>query len=578
MAPVSYPSRPLRILTIDGGGLEAKSTLLILDELLNTIAKDNGVIKPRPCDVFDVIAGIGTGGWLALLLGRFHMDITACMSEWYNITQNAATNHKARGLRAQVLKRYIFEHKQLVDHIDELANTYESGDCLFANDEKTVRTRYVFVAALRSDSKGYNLFRSYSIPPSAKMSDKLLEGPMSPEKFKISCAFGVTGAARYVSPPWKERMARSGIVQHSDSTFPNPRNITELALDEIWGLYGTDVTFSAIVNIGPSFPSNYDGEKRARSFSWGFKLPSKRASWQKGAVSPIVSEEQPHKKIRPDGKKNGRTARTPDVLTVRVSKSTQEQPHCLSLPKLSIQRIGTFGSIKGRDFEEKLQRNESEIESDIKKKLDNVSKGGSGMYYRLAVDQTPRKPMGNETSAPDNSVDAILSCLKLPHIRTTIYEIAQKMPEINMSRAGGGLDGATLRGSLISDIVPDFSHEQPQSGSSDNRSKNTQIRSETTSPQPQLFTLTTASSTTDGNSMRSSSRLSATSRTSINSLQSDESRSAARDSGMYFGSQESCHVGKTCRGRRDEPEVYTPSKRASEGKTSLHSDPSSLVL
>src|SRR5208282_5074613 len=92
MSPDPNGSKPLKILTIDGGGLQAISTLLILDELLSAIAKNNGEEqrKPRPCDVFDTIAGIGAGGWLALLLGRFHMDITSCLSEWYKITQNIA--------------------------------------------------------------------------------------------------------------------------------------------------------------------------------------------------------------------------------------------------------------------------------------------------------------------------------------------------------------------------------------------------------------------------------------------------------------------------------------------------------
>lgn len=73
MAKLPQPEKPLKILTIDGGGLQGISTLLILDKLLGAIARNNGVPdrKPRPCDVFAVIAGIGPGGWLALLLGRF---------------------------------------------------------------------------------------------------------------------------------------------------------------------------------------------------------------------------------------------------------------------------------------------------------------------------------------------------------------------------------------------------------------------------------------------------------------------------------------------------------------------------
>jgi patatin-like phospholipase/acyl hydrolase len=92
MKPPLDPPKPLKILTIDGGGLQAITTLLILDKLLDAIAKNNKVNhqKPRPCDVFDTIAGIGSGGWLAILLGRFHMDITACLSEWYKITSHIA--------------------------------------------------------------------------------------------------------------------------------------------------------------------------------------------------------------------------------------------------------------------------------------------------------------------------------------------------------------------------------------------------------------------------------------------------------------------------------------------------------
>ena len=56
--------KPLKILTIDGGGLQAIATLLVLDKLLDAIAIRNGETnrRPRPCDVFDTIAGIGAGG------------------------------------------------------------------------------------------------------------------------------------------------------------------------------------------------------------------------------------------------------------------------------------------------------------------------------------------------------------------------------------------------------------------------------------------------------------------------------------------------------------------------------------
>lgn len=108
--------KPLKILTLDGGGLRAISTLLILDKLLNTIAINNGVPhkKPRPCDVFDTIAGIGAGGWLAILLGRLHMDITTCLSEWYKIIRCITPRSKAEELRMRTFQHCYFNTDRLI--------------------------------------------------------------------------------------------------------------------------------------------------------------------------------------------------------------------------------------------------------------------------------------------------------------------------------------------------------------------------------------------------------------------------------------------------------------------------------
>lgn len=34
-------------------------------------------------------------GWLAILLGRFRMDATSCLSEWYNLMDGVAPESKA---------------------------------------------------------------------------------------------------------------------------------------------------------------------------------------------------------------------------------------------------------------------------------------------------------------------------------------------------------------------------------------------------------------------------------------------------------------------------------------------------
>jgi hypothetical protein len=52
-------------LLADGGGIQGLSTLTILSDVCDAIAVQKGTsVKPAPHQLFDVIAGIGTGdGW-----------------------------------------------------------------------------------------------------------------------------------------------------------------------------------------------------------------------------------------------------------------------------------------------------------------------------------------------------------------------------------------------------------------------------------------------------------------------------------------------------------------------------------
>jgi patatin-like phospholipase/acyl hydrolase len=71
---------PLRILSLDGGGVRGISSLYILKELMAQAARQQAVDRPneprsvpRPCEVFDMICGTSTGGLIALMLGRLEM-------------------------------------------------------------------------------------------------------------------------------------------------------------------------------------------------------------------------------------------------------------------------------------------------------------------------------------------------------------------------------------------------------------------------------------------------------------------------------------------------------------------------
>ena len=135
------------------------------------------------------------------------------------------------------------------------------------------------MAALRTDPNlGYHLFRTYDWPQDSK----LLDGPSKPREYLISHAFAATGAAKYFTPPWKDEKGKAKFL---DIQYPSPHNITELALNEMWGLYGVDVEISVVVNIGPGTPNALDCRNIARRFSWGRKIPTSPTP-PKRALSP----------------------------------------------------------------------------------------------------------------------------------------------------------------------------------------------------------------------------------------------------------------------------------------------------
>ncbi|KKF92490.1 Vegetative incompatibility protein HET-E-1 [Ceratocystis platani] len=74
---------PVWLLSLDGGGVYGLSSLLILENIMECIQKSEGLSEvPRPCDRFDLIGGTGTGGIIAIMLGRLKMSIDQSIKEY----------------------------------------------------------------------------------------------------------------------------------------------------------------------------------------------------------------------------------------------------------------------------------------------------------------------------------------------------------------------------------------------------------------------------------------------------------------------------------------------------------------
>jgi hypothetical protein len=261
----------------DGGGLQALSTLSILSKLCDAIATDKGTDrKPAPCELFDIIGGIGTGGWLALLLGRYCLDLTRCMSIYLELASDPQIT-AGRSIFGSI--PYTLDQKHLIAKIDSILERNGLSPLLlddkaeYVGEGVEIRCKHAFaVGAIQFPKQGgpnYEIFRSYR---TSKTPGPFYHPGPDPGQCKVSSACAATGATKYLLQPYT-----IGSTTYSDNGFPNPHNITDLALDEAYHLYGEKPPLSVIVNIGPGIPSDHDVEKLqnlSRKFSWPYWFSS----------------------------------------------------------------------------------------------------------------------------------------------------------------------------------------------------------------------------------------------------------------------------------------------------------------
>lgn len=77
------PFNQIRLLALDGGGVRGLSSLMILQQLMDTVDPES---PPKPCDYFDMIGGTSTGGLIAIMLGRLRMTVDDCIGAYTSLS------------------------------------------------------------------------------------------------------------------------------------------------------------------------------------------------------------------------------------------------------------------------------------------------------------------------------------------------------------------------------------------------------------------------------------------------------------------------------------------------------------
>lgn len=84
--------RLIRILSIDGGGIRGISALYILRTIMLRVAQSidsSAKVPADPHSHFDLIVGAGTGGLIALMLGRLRMSVDESIREYQYLAKTA---------------------------------------------------------------------------------------------------------------------------------------------------------------------------------------------------------------------------------------------------------------------------------------------------------------------------------------------------------------------------------------------------------------------------------------------------------------------------------------------------------
>jgi Patatin-like phospholipase len=73
--------------------------------------------KPKPCDYFDLIAGTGTGGLIAIMLGRLRLDLETCKNVYVRMTRKVFETDKT--IAGIPYKHTLFKASKLEEAIRE---------------------------------------------------------------------------------------------------------------------------------------------------------------------------------------------------------------------------------------------------------------------------------------------------------------------------------------------------------------------------------------------------------------------------------------------------------------------------
>lgn len=116
----------------DGGGVRGYSMFIIIQEIMHrTFVEMNGRAPkrheiPKPADHFDLIVGTGTGGLIALMLGRLRLDLETCKELYVRMTRMVFETDKT--ILGIPTHSTLFKASRLEEAIKEAVREHTASD------------------------------------------------------------------------------------------------------------------------------------------------------------------------------------------------------------------------------------------------------------------------------------------------------------------------------------------------------------------------------------------------------------------------------------------------------------------
>ncbi|KAL4945496.1 hypothetical protein BDV06DRAFT_230620 [Aspergillus oleicola] len=293
-------SHELNILTLDGGGIRSLSSLHILKSLMESIDPTN---PPKPCDFFDMIGGTGSGGLLALMLGRLKMDVDQVITGYTRLCghvfkrdSRGVFGRLGGGLGRRGRKKRRFERRKvefaLKSILKELGYGGEEREMLLQDVDLSCR---VILCTTDTSTNTLTPLTSYS-------------SKYTPAELYKSTKIWEAGVASFAHPSLFEPIPLGpSRRRYTDASAQANNPIREVWIEakNVWKLTSLEDQLRCLVSIGTGVPS----VQRASQTKGGGGVFGSLSSKDKAAGSATVDPEveankfiQEHSELDDDGR------------------------------------------------------------------------------------------------------------------------------------------------------------------------------------------------------------------------------------------------------------------------------------